>query len=356
MRFAVILGAAAAGAVPALCAAPSIRVEPAVLDFGERGHDERATLPLLVRNAGDEVLQLGEIYSSCDCTKWSFARGSKTIPPGGDAELRIRLSTGPVLGTLDKYVRISSNDTTHPEVRVPVRASVHANVEMTPRFLEAFNGSKEGDPVTQTVTLTYREPRGERMKLEKIQTSAPHFAAKAEPLEEDRNGFRVHVSLLPTAPEGKVSGNVEAVLDGRKFIIRVHGEMFRGIRILPNFINFNRIEDPGRAHVRFRLESTDGFPFEILEIRSDPAWLAFQVRPEDTYLAHDVTARIATSEKPDRFYGKIRIQTSHPEKPLLEVPFSGFFPSPRPPATPAPKPVRKVPPVPAPPPSPPRRG
>lgn len=118
-RFSLSFLLAVAALILAACASqdPQIVVEPAVQDLGERPQ-ERIELTYTVRNAGEALLVIEKVSTSCDCTQAELDQTE--IPPGGSTRLRVSLDPveDDLYGEIKRVIYLRSNDPENPEVSV----------------------------------------------------------------------------------------------------------------------------------------------------------------------------------------------------------------------------------------------
>jgi hypothetical protein len=330
-----------------------IAASPSVIDFGERGHNERPRATLTIENRGREPVQVRGIQASCGCIEVSPAAIPRPIPPGGSERIEISMGSGRAMGTLEKHVTILTNDLALPSTVVPVRMRVFPGFEMEPRDLR-FDGVVGGKPIAKTLDVVYKGPGGSAKRFElsvdavksagASPIESPHFRAK---VSEFPGGKRIELTLLPTHPEGRIWANLEARLDGKPLVVPVAGEMFRGILVVPTYFNFSRVsvEEPDSFVEEVSLSSTDDRKFKILSMT--PTFRA--ASPKDTRLElelrdgkvgveaqrHVIRARIAPpagwapTASQGSFSGQVSVKTDHPEKPEVTLSFFGFFDSKR---------------------------
>jgi hypothetical protein len=339
----------------AVPAAGVLHVTPAALDFGERGHGERGLLKLTLKNIGATPLRITSIKSCCDILRTSPAGIPRPLGPGGTAVLDVTMQSGRAMGILDKYITIET-DGNPRALRVPARMSVFAGYSLAvedagkgdPSPLQPhLEGDVGGRPVSRSMLLKRASPPARPalpLAFEVVGVTesergrdepSAHFATR---LEDVPGGKRLHITLKPTHPEGRFLATVRARLDGKPFEIPVSGEMFRGIRLSPAYINFNRVEaaKPDTFRQENRLTSTDDRPFKILgtEVkveRSTVAGLTLEstAEPAEGGKVHLLRSRIVVpegSQPKGSFSGKVFLQTDHPEKAEVVLGFFGFFP------------------------------
>lgn len=347
----------------ALLVAPSLRADivctPRVIEFGDRGHNERPSATLKLRNTGERPVRIHSIKPSCGCIGIQPPALPRAVPPGGTAEIEVSMGSGRAIGRLHKSILITTDDPGRPSINVSVQMRVFDGLSMEPRDLK-YDGVVGGDPVTKTIDLKWDERRGGPGKLavsivgvlsgSRSKRPSPHFRGKVVDIP---GGKRIELTLLPTHPEGRVWAQLEAKLNGKSLVAPVTGNMFRWIRVVPTYFNFSRVaEDEPESFVEeVVLSSTDSTEFQVLSMtptfrRANPEGMRLELSLEGTRiresaLRHVIRARIVLPEDSGEdepsdaaaarggFSGTVEVTTDHPEKKEIGLSFFGFLAPPR---------------------------
>ena len=347
-------GTAQVGAVsPLTLQAGGLVAEPAVIDFGERGHLETPQTRLSLANRSGQPIRIQQLRPSCSCIRLKPATWPTPIAAGESVIVEVSMGSGRAMGTLSKHIDIQTD---RGSVRVPTRMSVFDGFRVEP-LETVFTGRVGGEPVTHAIDVRWTRPAPPpadlRLVVEGIDgyapsgrgfEASPHFSTRVEatPL-----GPRVHLTLSPQHPEGRLAARVHCTFRGRPLELYARGDMFRGIAVDPVWVSFSRVEwwkDEAQFLREIRLSSTDGKPFDISELRSqltrsNTAGLALAIEssPLEGGRVQVLKVRLsipAASVPQGTFSGTITVATTCPEKPLLEIPISGFLAKPRDPVTP----------------------
>lgn len=104
----------------------AIAVETLQLDLGDVPNGQLVSRDVPVRNAGDAVLVVENISTSCGCT--TAALQPMQLEPGQSGTLHIEFDSGAhgeaLTGPLVRQVFIASNDPAQPEVTVELAVNV----------------------------------------------------------------------------------------------------------------------------------------------------------------------------------------------------------------------------------------
>ena len=149
-RIAVLLGAIFFASAVA-SAQPGIQVvENKTFDFGELLRGTIAEKKVLIKNTGNEVLQLDNIEASCGCT--GTAPSQKTIPPGQSAVISISFNSRNFTGKVHKTVTVHSNAANDPRVVIEFTAFVIDEILLEPGHFW-FKDAEVGRTSRQTLNI-----------------------------------------------------------------------------------------------------------------------------------------------------------------------------------------------------------
>jgi hypothetical protein len=122
------------GPLLAACAPPPPDIDvPAAFDLGTVVKGERAEAYIPVRNLGDGPLTVQAVSTSCGCTTATLS--SMSIPPAGEARLRVEYDSGAHetdLGRMERFIFISSDDPDEEDVQIKVTVIVKTNQSRPP--------------------------------------------------------------------------------------------------------------------------------------------------------------------------------------------------------------------------------
>lgn len=112
--------------------------------------DQQIHRTVTITNAGDSVLDIGEVRVQCGCT--SAPLDTKRLAPGEQTSMRITVTLPAGSGTFSKYVTVFSNDPSGAHV-LRLKADVVRPIQLESGFL-AFNRGDVGIPSAAEVELT----------------------------------------------------------------------------------------------------------------------------------------------------------------------------------------------------------
>ena len=113
-------------------AAPRIKIDRTLQDFGDIIEGSVQTTSFQFTNAGTGVLRISSVKPSCECTVPELLGEKMEYAPGESGILNVILNAPKRKGAVTQSVCISSNDATSPETIVHLRAEIPLEVRATP--------------------------------------------------------------------------------------------------------------------------------------------------------------------------------------------------------------------------------
>lgn len=107
---------------------PKIEILPLTFDFGELAFGRVAQTTFKIKNAGQSVLEIRRVTTSCSCT--SAKVNKDKLEPGEEADLDVRYDTAAMgsgshgMGLQERIIYVKTNDPVTPQVEVTTSAVV----------------------------------------------------------------------------------------------------------------------------------------------------------------------------------------------------------------------------------------
>lgn len=280
---ALVLRLAAAGlwlAAAAAPAAPRIACDDPVLRFG-RVSAEKETIDhaFVLRNAGNETLELLGVDEFCGCT--DIRLDHRVLMPGSSTRLRVRVSLRGRTGTFDKHLFVRSNDPATPRLRLGFVGEIDPVVEVLPAA--ALFGAVPADrSVTQSVEVVFSTNRPNRVV--RVRPDAPWIGAAMAEVEPNRR-YRVDIWTVPPlkADTPWMRGNVVAETTDRtmpKVFIGASAVQLTDLIVGPaEIVMFASDTPPLTRYAMVRPGRIRTFKIEAVEtpdpaIRTEVRWMA----------------------------------------------------------------------------------
>lgn len=316
--FALLLGLTGAAA-----AAPILHVSKRVVDFGKIDQFQQVREKVTLRNDGTAPLRILKVDTDCGCTAGALT--DSLIPPGRETPIEIAFSSKDYQGPQEKTVTIKTNDPAEPTFRITVRADVVPYVRVSDERIR-FATVKKGEAASQKIRFSAEKGFG--LKIESVSEGGEFLATRVEadpnPKEE---AFWLHVSLKADAPAGPFRKVIDVDTGGkvkRTFHIVTTGQiqsyfMLRGeARIVVPTV------PQGKTSVAEVVITCDGSkPYELLAVESSLPFLRGEIHKKDAS-NFAVRIQLATDAPAGPFRGGIRVKTSDPDQPTIEMMVQGM--------------------------------
>jgi hypothetical protein len=117
----------------------------------------------------------------------------RTIPPGGEGKIELKVNTEGYSGTINKEVTAYTNDPKNSIVTLTLKANIKLSIQINPKNL--YFNNDEGNVITKSVIITANEERP--LELEPTQfTIGERVTYKIEVMEQGRI-FKVNFEYTP---------------------------------------------------------------------------------------------------------------------------------------------------------------
>lgn len=113
-------------------AAPSVEVESRRHDFGVIPEGDFPAHLFILRNGGDETLEILNVKTSCGCTAGRAT--ARKIAPGETGSIEVRYESAGRPGAFDKDITVRTNDPERPVIHLAIAGSVVAPLVTEPRL------------------------------------------------------------------------------------------------------------------------------------------------------------------------------------------------------------------------------
>ena len=205
-------------------AAPRVVVEQPNYDFGEVVQGEPVSYIFRFQNNGDQILELGNVQTSCGCT--AALLSTRRLAPGDNGELQVKFDSSRFQGEVHKTISLETNDPQNQQVVFNLTGKVLVEVIVVPERIN-WGLVAAGKQLESVVTI------GNRGRVT-INLTAPQFTSK---------NLTAELSARQLAPGGKVE-------------LRVKGKLVPGIERLSGYVlidtdykNVPQIRVPVTAHL-----------------------------------------------------------------------------------------------------------
>jgi hypothetical protein len=174
-------------------------------DFGEVNQGERVVHHFVFTNAGDSVLTIEKVASSCGCA--AALATTKQVQPGEQGEIKVTFNSAGYVGKVSKWVYVHSSDPEKEKVKLRISCTVVVDILVRPSGI-SFGKIPLGEPVSSKFTLL--PMKLESIELREIEVSSNHLTYRVSGYSDGgRDGYEVEVTLDSEMPIGEFSETVE---------------------------------------------------------------------------------------------------------------------------------------------------
>lgn len=290
--------------------APAIFCNEPIFDFGEVQEGEIVNHVFVIKNTGNDVLKIASARGSCGCTATLVSQNE--IPPGGEGQVQVRLSTLGRVGLLEKTVTVTSNDPKQPSLILKMKGKVERYLSFDPEFLNLQKVLK-GKKVSATARLTGK--LAQDAKLSNLVPSDPK-AISARLLDEKT----VEVVFDSSQVEGQFSGTVVAETNLEKpknVTLRVTARVVQDLFVEPERVYLPEEAVDEKLGAQVKVLSLTEKPFSIKRAYDPQGFVQVKVEKEGGNYNLILTLKSAPPEQ----RGVVVVETSSKEQPKLEVPY-----------------------------------
>lgn len=209
MRVALLIISALVLLTGAAFAAPAIKVDNPVHNFGTITQGKKLDHTFIIRNSGDAPLKIINIRPACGCTA-----ANATVPmvsPGKISEIKVSFNSANFFGNVTKTIAVETNDPKTPVYTLSLTGTVAEEVAVNPKQLN-LGQIKAG--TAKSVSLTMENRGTKAIRLLSLKTPMPQVVIRT-----DRNSLKsgetatITVNVTPRAEDKMLSGYISILTD-----------------------------------------------------------------------------------------------------------------------------------------------
>jgi len=207
-RFLLLLALFFASNAP-VYAAPQLVVEQLNYDFGEVLQGGKVDFNFRFRNAGDEILEVGNVRSSCGCT--AALLSARRIAPGDMGELQATFDSTRFQGAVTKVISLDSNDPQQPQISFTLYGNVKAEVLLQPERVN-WGVVESQQPLESLLTISNLSRK--TITLEAPKSTNPAVSAELSALQIPPGGqVELRLTAKVTEEQARLGGYVIIATD-----------------------------------------------------------------------------------------------------------------------------------------------
>lgn len=216
---------------------PNIEFEQRVYDFGEIDQGEQIVHLFKFKNAGDTLLEIKRVSTSCGCTAALVSK--KRIPPGDSGEIKATFNSKGYAGQISKWIYVHSNDPDEPKIKLNLKGRVIIDLLVQPSSVN-FGKVPNGKMSTEEVILVPIRLR--TLEVKKVECSSPYIAhTVSEYTKGNQKGFKIEVTVGAEMPVGNFSEVIKVHTNSERqpiVTIPIRGKVLGEVWATPEEIAF----------------------------------------------------------------------------------------------------------------------
>jgi hypothetical protein len=303
---------------------PDIELDHNSHIFGTVARSQAVEHSFPVKNVGTKVLKIRHIETTCLC---ATARATKSeLQPGESAEIIAKLEPYKYPGhDPQKTLSVVTNDPDEPAVPLTILAFIVDMVELEPEEILLPN-LRAGQPASAEARII--QDGAMDLDIKQIESSSPMISVDTRPLEGDRKGHILAITISPEMPEGAFEesitittnysdytdykrmrgGGLELYKNYKKLQLPVKGAIKGTISVVPRSVNFGSVS-PGESQQRKLVVSGDT-PFEIESVSLADSALSASFGPAAAGIRHEISIQFLAEGPGRKINDKLIISTS----------------------------------------------
>lgn len=307
-------------------AAPQIQLEPRILELGKMQQNQVLERDIMVRNTGDEALEIYELSTSCPCTFPEII--DEVIEPGETGLIHVTFQSKTYQGDVHKVIEVYSNvpDGSYSEIGIRVYVEAPVFVHPDDRKLDFGDVSNGSTPTTYASFLSDEE----ELEIEVLEMNEALFDCEVLAAEDgDDSAKRLALSLKADALAGPFREIIRvgsSAAGASEIDLEVFGRIESELMADPDRVNF-RMVAPGSELSHDLIIRSAGQAFTLTAASIDLAGLNVEIL--DAGPGKEARLKIvgkalgkdseAATKSRGRLKGKVKISTDHPSQGELEV-------------------------------------
>ncbi len=298
---------------------PSIQFAQKAYDFGKVTVGELVKHDFVFTNAGDGVLVIKDVHSTCGCT--SATRMTRQVAPGTNGIIPIELHTVNFDGPVSKTITITSNDPQQPTMTLQLTGTVWRPLNLVPQTA-AFTG------LLDAPTNSFRKVRIINKQTEPLRVWEPVSNQRAFVPELSTNQpgeeYELVIKLVPPLGTGNIFGEIKLKTSAEKMpvlTVPVWALAQPAVAAIPTVLTLPASPLKAEQKETVSIRSIWSQPLVLSEpsISAKAAQIEMHELQPGRFFALAVTFpagfEIAANE-----HVELTVKSNHPQYPLIRVP------------------------------------
>jgi hypothetical protein len=311
----------------AVSAQPRAVVVDPVEDVGAVSRGTKIEHRFEIRNEGDQDLTIREVQPACGCTVAEFDR---TIAPGQVGSVAAVVDTSDFRGAIAKSVTVFTTDPDNARFNLTIKADVRMQIESRPGYARMIVVQGE---TTEAIRQWLWATEGPDLEIESVASPYPFLEVshrEATAVERKSEGgdrqWLIDLRVAEDAPVGPIAANVVVHTNhpGQEEVkIPVSGFVRPVVSVKPRTANFGRLDLVEPYSATLEVQNLGSGAITVLGASTDVSGAAAEVEEVEAGKLYRVQVTLQPGMSSGPFSGKLQIETSSKQMPMVEVELSG---------------------------------
>ena len=305
-------------------AAPSAVVQEPIYDVGTVYKGDNVTHSFSILNSGDTPLHLVEVQSSCGC---AVIQHDEVIEPGSKGWVEATLDTSNLSGPIAKSVTVLTNDSANPKLNLVIKANVKVRITAQPNYARFMSVFGQGE---QHITIAVSSKEMRNFRIEDVRSPYKFLRAEYQREPSDEGGssdtWLIDLTLAARPPVGPLADFVivrtnHPVMPELK--IPISGFVRPVLAVSPRIANFGKVELLQSQMTSLEVRNLGGDEISLSDLQINLQGVRGEIEAIEEGKVYKVSLTLDPGMPKGDFKGTLKIRTSSPLQPVVEVELQG---------------------------------
>jgi hypothetical protein len=308
-------------------AAPNAVVLQPTHDVGSVYKGDAISHSFSIRNSGDSPLQLVKVQSSCGCT---VIRYDEVIEAGSSGLVEATLDTTNLSGPVAKSVAVFTNDSTNPKLNLVVKADVKVRVVSQPSYARFMTVYGQGE---SNATIAISSSTMRNFEIQGVESPYDFLAVdyRREPNDAGLKGetgksWLLNLKLAEKSPVGPLADFIVVKTNHPsmpELKIPVSGFVRPVLAVSPRIANFGIVELSNSQMTSLEVRNLGSDEVDLHDVEINLDGVRGEVEPIEEGKLYKISITLSPGMPKGDFSGLLKIRTSSPLQPTVEVELQG---------------------------------
>ncbi|MCB0328323.1 MAG: DUF1573 domain-containing protein [Bdellovibrionales bacterium] len=294
-------------------AVPQLSIVGAEHSFGAVAQGDKVTHSFLLKNLGDENLEIQRVVPSCGCTVSTLEKNS--LAPGEETSLNVDFDTRGMSGPKVKTVRIYTNDPEQLTALVTMKGEVQPDLIVEPQrvhFGEVLRDESEGAFVERAIKVSTR--KGSSAKIKKLISRSKWV--QLEKVKGDDHSYEGVLKLRKDVEVGEFRERIIIEVEGikqRTVNLPLYASVREKIQIKPQVLSFGIIDGSRSLEKEAKIENKGSSTLRLLSATTDSSAVSVSVEETNPGKVFLLKVKLDAEQIEKDLKSAIRLKFASPE-------------------------------------------